>query len=106
MDFVHDTLADGRPCRVLTVVDYWSWQSPVLEVGGWMTGETVSQILDRGQSEGPHPRPITVDMRLHSNRRRWKSGPIGEVSSPTSFVPANRLKTPPLSYAPLDEIFQ
>ena len=34
IDFVHETLADGRPCRVLTVVDNWSWQSPVLEVGG------------------------------------------------------------------------
>ena len=40
MEFVHETLADGRPCRVLTVVDNWSWQSPVLKVGG--TGETVS----------------------------------------------------------------
>ena len=24
MDFVHDTLADGRPFRALTVVDNWS----------------------------------------------------------------------------------
>src|SRR5437016_11253655 len=29
MDCVHDTLADGRPFRVLTVVDNWSRQSPV-----------------------------------------------------------------------------
>ena len=28
MDFVHDALADGRPFRVLTVVDRWSRQSP------------------------------------------------------------------------------
>lgn len=33
MDFVHDTLADGRPFRVLTVVDHWSRHSPLLEVG-------------------------------------------------------------------------
>jgi putative transposase len=33
MDFVHDTLADGDPFRVLTVVDKWSRQSPMLEVG-------------------------------------------------------------------------
>jgi putative transposase len=26
-----------------------------------MTGETVSQMLDRRQSEGQHPRPITFD---------------------------------------------
>ena len=28
MDFVHDTLADGRPFRMLTVVDNWSRCSP------------------------------------------------------------------------------
>jgi len=32
MDFVHDALADGRPFRVLTVVDQWSRHSPILEV--------------------------------------------------------------------------
>lgn len=32
MDFVHDALADGRPFRVLTVVDHLSHHSPVLEV--------------------------------------------------------------------------
>ena len=30
MDFVHDALADGRPFRILTVVDQWSRQSPLL----------------------------------------------------------------------------
>jgi putative transposase len=43
MDFVHDTLADGRPFRVLTVVDHGSRHSPVLEVGVRMSGETVGQ---------------------------------------------------------------
>src|SRR5918998_2709888 len=32
MDFVHDALADGRPFRVLTVVDQWSRQSRILDV--------------------------------------------------------------------------
>ncbi len=41
MDFVHDTLADGRPFRILTGVDNWSRHSPVLEAGFRMTGETV-----------------------------------------------------------------
>lgn len=43
MDFVHDTLADGRPFRVLPVVDQWSRQSPLLEVGSRMAGLTVGQ---------------------------------------------------------------
>ena len=38
MDFVHDTLADGRPFRILTVVDNWSRQSPLLKVGLRMFG--------------------------------------------------------------------
>lgn len=61
MDFVHDTLADGRPFRILTVVDNWSRSSPVVEAGFRMSGETVSQILDRTLGAGPGPRSITVD---------------------------------------------
>src|SRR6266851_982660 len=38
MDFVHDALADGRPFRILTVVDQWSRSSPVLEVASRMSG--------------------------------------------------------------------
>jgi putative transposase len=61
MDLVHDTLADGRPFRVLTVVDNWSRQSPLLEVGFRMSGETVGQALDRALNGTPGPRSITVD---------------------------------------------
>ena len=61
MDFVHDTLADGRPFRILTVVDNWSRSSPVVEAGFRMSGETVGQILDRILGERPSPRSITVD---------------------------------------------
>jgi putative transposase len=61
MDFVHDTLADGRPFRILTVVDNWSRHSPVLEAEFRMTGEAVSQVLDRVLSTRVVPRSITVD---------------------------------------------
>jgi putative transposase len=61
MDFVHDTLADGRPFRILTVVDNWSRHSPVLEAGFRMTGETVGLVLDRVLGAGQGPRSITVD---------------------------------------------
>lgn len=47
MDFVHDTLADGEPFRILTVADNRSRQSPMLAAGFRMTGETVGQVLDR-----------------------------------------------------------
>lgn len=61
MDFVHDTLADGRPFRILTVVDNWSGHSPMLEVGVRMSGETVGWALDRALNGTPGPRSITVD---------------------------------------------
>ena len=61
MDVVHDPLADGRPVRILTVVDNWSRHSPILEARFRMTRETVHQVLDRVLSQGRSPRSITVD---------------------------------------------
>jgi putative transposase len=61
MDFVHDALADGRPFRVLTVVDQWSRQSPILEVGTSLSGATVGVALDRVLPAGHALRSITVD---------------------------------------------
>ncbi len=44
--------AGGRPFRVLTVVDQWSRQSPVLEAASSMSGRTVRNALDRALSGG------------------------------------------------------
>ena len=46
MDFVHDALADGRSFRILTVVDQWSRQSPILEVASNLSGATVGVARD------------------------------------------------------------
>lgn len=61
MDVVHETLADGQPFRILTVVDHWSRSSPVVEARGWMSGEIVGWLLDRVLGEAARPRAITVD---------------------------------------------
>jgi putative transposase len=61
MDFVHDALVDGRPFRILTVVDQWSRQSPLLEVNFTMSGVTVGEALDRVIAGPQVPRSITVD---------------------------------------------
>ena len=62
MDFVHDALADGRPFRVLTVVDQWSRQSPILEVASSMSGEHGRRgARSRASPDAPRPRSITVD---------------------------------------------
>jgi putative transposase len=60
MDFVHDALADGRPFRILTVVDQWSRSSPILEVASRMSGHSVG-VLDRILATTARPRSITVD---------------------------------------------
>ena len=61
MDFVHDTLADSRPCRILTVVDTWSRQSPSTRGGISDVGEMVGQVLARALNGPPGPRSITVE---------------------------------------------
>ena len=61
MDFVHDALADGRPFRVLTVVDQWSRQSPILEVAASLSGTTVGQALDHVLPVAHGLRSIAVD---------------------------------------------
>lgn len=61
MDFVHETLADGQPFRILTVVHTWIRQSPVLETGLRMSGRSVAAALDRVSGDGPRPRSITVE---------------------------------------------
>jgi putative transposase len=55
MDFVHDTLSEGRPYRILIFVDQWSHSSPVIAAGFRMSGELVSRVLDRvlGDRSGP-----------------------------------------------------
>jgi putative transposase len=61
MDFVHDALADGRPFRILTVVDQWSRSNPLLEVASRMSGHSVGEALDRILAAASRPRSITVD---------------------------------------------
>jgi len=61
MDFVHDQLADGRPFRVLTVVDHWSRESPLLEPAFSINGRDVAAALDRALGDGSLPKSITVD---------------------------------------------
>ncbi len=61
MDFVHDQLIDGRSFRTLTVIDNWSRESVLLEVGLRLSGENVAQALNRVSEGRSLPRSITVD---------------------------------------------
>jgi putative transposase len=61
MDFVSDNLFNGRRFRVLTVVDDFSRECPVLEVDHSLTGQRVARVLDRLLLTRGLPAVITVD---------------------------------------------
>ena len=61
MDFVTDRLESGRQFRVLTVVDNFSRECPLLEPGVSLTGKAVARALERLSFERSLPRVICVD---------------------------------------------
>jgi len=61
MDFVVDTLLDGRRFRALTVVDNYSRHSQIIEPDFTLTGTKVVAALERVTKQHGYPRMITVD---------------------------------------------
>jgi len=61
MDFVSDSLFNGRRFRVLTVVDDLSKECPILEVDHSITGQRVTRVLERIALTQGLPEVITVD---------------------------------------------
>jgi putative transposase len=61
MDFVFDTLVDGRPMRMLVVVDDCTRECLAIEVGGVVTSERVVRVLDRLVEQRSLPKSIVVD---------------------------------------------
>ena len=46
IDFVHDSLRDGRKFRALTMVDQFSRQCPAIVVDTSISGQRVTRVLD------------------------------------------------------------
>lgn len=61
MDFMSDRLTDGRAFRVLTVVDQFSRECPLLEADRSLTGQRVVDCLARLAWLHGKPESITVD---------------------------------------------
>ena len=61
MDFVHDQLFGGRAFRVLTIVDQFSRQTPLLEPRFSFGGRDVVAALDRAIERTGTPVSITID---------------------------------------------
>jgi putative transposase len=60
LDFVHDTLADGRVFRCLTIVDDCTRECPAIEVALGIPGTRVVQVLERLAASGL-PRALLTD---------------------------------------------
>ncbi len=61
IDFVRDTLADGRVFRGFTVVDDFTRECPAIEVDHSLPGDRVAKTLDRLSKERGFPKTIVCD---------------------------------------------
>jgi len=61
MDFMRDTLDDGRPFRILTVVDIFTRECPLLAADTSLSGQRVADLLDGIAVARGYPKSITVD---------------------------------------------
>lgn len=61
MDFVTDSLVNGRRFRALTIVDEFSRESPVIEADFSLPGLRVARVLDRLAATRGLPQVIQVD---------------------------------------------
>ena len=76
MDFMSDSLFDGRRFRVLCVLDDYSRQALALEVAASITGERVTRVLDRLIWQHGTPEFLVMDNGPEFTSRamfRWAS---------------------------------
>ncbi len=103
MDFVAGRLSDGRPFRLLTLVDNFSRISPAIEVDFSLTGQRVAEVLERLKLSVGLPKIIKVDngsefnsrvmdawahhnaVKLNRNLQHWDTHAAFKFSAPTNF---------------------
>jgi putative transposase len=62
MDFVSDSLGDGRKLRVFNVVDDYSREALIMEVDTSISGQRVARLLDEhAAARGAYPQSIVCD---------------------------------------------
>ena len=61
MDFVSDSLADGRSFRALAIVDHYTRECPVIEIDLSLPGARVVRVLEQLAEERGLPSAIPVD---------------------------------------------
>ena len=92
MDFVADTLLDGRRFRALTVVDIIRGTVHLIEADFTLTGPKVVVALERVVRRHGYPKMITVDNGSEFASRRWTPGPMPTACSSISSDLANPWK--------------
>jgi len=70
MDFMIDTLADGRPFRTLNIVDDFTRECLAIEVDRSLPGARVVRVLERLRDEIGLPHTIVTDNGLSQKSRR------------------------------------
>ena len=61
MDFVHDTLANGRNVRLLTVIDDFTCESLAIEIDSTLPSKRVTSVLDRIARDRGFPQVMKTD---------------------------------------------
>ena len=61
MDFVMDSLANGRRLKILTVVDDLTKESVLIEPAHSLTGDDVAELLDRVSQFRGYPQAVRTD---------------------------------------------
>jgi putative transposase len=61
MDFMSDSLSDGRKFRLLTIVDNLTRECIAIEVGSSITGERVVRTMTRLEAMGGLPKTVVTD---------------------------------------------
>ncbi len=74
MDFMHDTLADGRAVRILTLLDVYARECVALVGAASFSGGEVARALTAASPERGLPRRITVDNRTEFASRMLDHG--------------------------------
>ena len=65
VDFIHDSLFNGRQFRAFAVLDEWSRENLAIEVDLLLTGERITRVLERlrGERSRTPPRETLNGMR-------------------------------------------
>ena len=61
MDFVHDTLANGRNVRLLTVIDDFTAESIAIEIDSSLPARRVIRVLEQIAAERGYPATVKFD---------------------------------------------